>query len=279
MKNKNIVMVTSCLLFFLSIIFLTVVFGITNKQIDASHVSLFDVNGFQILSLNQQKAFAFHTETINKAMTTMQALIQGIQLNLNYTQQAIENKNTSQALTFLNVAQQQVSNLSNSTLLTEITTSVLQSIVSSPSPINTNTGYDGIDNSNYGSMSQFLHQNPPIPSPEPNPLLQNILPQSQLSNTITPQVITPQQSLSPSNMPNQDTSPQAPSPTTSTTITPQVITPQQSPTTSNPLFPTPVPNSPTSASPQMSVAPLSPTSKPPSSSLSPSTTTTLPPAQ
>ncbi len=265
MKNCNNLIVILCSLLVISIVFLSNYMGRTINLLSMSTDYLIKLRIQYIPSMDQQKAFAFHAETINRTTDSLQGLIQGIQINLNFTQKAIENRNTSQALTFLNMAEHQLSTLSNTTALREISTQILQSIISSPTSVFPSSANNGIASSNYGSIPEF-HQNSPLPSPEPNLVL-------------PPPPINPQQSTIPNTIIPNPQIPQSPTSTTTSTTAPQAINPQQSPTTSNPILPAPVPISPSSTSPQTLVAPLSPTSVPPSSSLSPSTSSGVPPSQ
>ena len=70
----------------------------------------------------------------------MQNVVTFFKYELKNTLSALKNKNIPQALSFLQAAQQQLSLLKNSSLIKNVSTELLQSMVSSPSSLLSSTG-------------------------------------------------------------------------------------------------------------------------------------------
>ncbi len=137
---------------------------------------------------NPQIAFAFHTQAIQNASSSLQEIAQYIDSNLNKTKQSLQNNDTTQALSYLQTAQKQLDHLKNSTLVESMYSSLLQSVISSPSSL-LSQSEGSVGSGTFPSSSSFTASPvlPPIPqtqAPSPSttlPALPESLPESTSS--------------------------------------------------------------------------------------------------
>ena len=116
---------------------------------------------------NPQIALAFHTQAIKNASSSLQETVQSVDLNLNKTKQSLQNNDTTQAFSYLQTAQQQLTHLKNFTQLESIYSALLQSVISSPSSMLSHSQSSGSESFRSPSPSETSPVIPTIPRTQP----------------------------------------------------------------------------------------------------------------
>src|SRR6478672_3807947 len=111
------------IVFLLSIFTISVFIAFYNQDLPLqSYILTGNHNSYHQRQQLIHTAFGFHIQTINKSTSIIQQDVQSVETNLNNTSDALQIKNIPLALKYLQTAQQQLSQLKNSSLIKVVST-------------------------------------------------------------------------------------------------------------------------------------------------------------